>query len=595
MKRHTTSEDVGKTTSLPLLSICMTGRDDDYMRDFKYRASTTINYISRQIARLGRSHQVELVVADWGSEVPLSRGLCLSNDAARISRFMYVPRSVVETARRGGNSFHTAMSFNAACRRGAGEFLMLWSLDTLITEHALDMLLRVLDGTLSLPVSPENAFMVIPRCQVPWQFMQRRPGLEEWDRYLLLNTGELDHDGCTLLNICSGAGGFVMHRRHWHKSRGIDEDLSGWGFSDIDFGLRIAQMLPWLSLSSIGVNAYHMEHPAVGGRVDALANKNPLSYNVEVQVNHDDWGLGNVELEEQQATLVAESTKVFRNEVSEESKAESLPTCAGEILTEITKPVVLEHVICSLKRFDVQFVEREDMEALQFLAWYSTHRYPRNYLEVGIRRGYAAAIVAAGCPAVEVYGIDKFEGVIVDHTAIHYVARMLRTSIGHRAYARFINGNIETALDRLKASFVGPFLLDLALVRGDHLGEHLREQVADLLAHITPGGALVITCIEPARLQSLCAEWREKLAGSSLYVSRSGSTAMILTNLAAASPTGSSVPITCSLDIASMLQEFISPTIVRRAVRALRQPRRYPEFAARFLVCGIRRIWPNLF
>jgi len=40
------------------------------MDDFKYRITTTINHLARNLGRLGRLADVEIVVVDWGSEVP---------------------------------------------------------------------------------------------------------------------------------------------------------------------------------------------------------------------------------------------------------------------------------------------------------------------------------------------------------------------------------------------------------------------------------------------------------------------------------------------------------------------------------------------
>ena len=60
-----------------LLSFCIFGRDDDYMLDFRYRITTTINYIARNIKNLGQQGEVEILVTDWGSHAPMAHTLKL--------------------------------------------------------------------------------------------------------------------------------------------------------------------------------------------------------------------------------------------------------------------------------------------------------------------------------------------------------------------------------------------------------------------------------------------------------------------------------------------------------------------------------------
>ena len=55
-------------SSPKLLSMVVMGRNDDYMGNFKYRLSTCINYVARNLKKLGRLDHVELMVTDWNSE-----------------------------------------------------------------------------------------------------------------------------------------------------------------------------------------------------------------------------------------------------------------------------------------------------------------------------------------------------------------------------------------------------------------------------------------------------------------------------------------------------------------------------------------------
>jgi len=284
-----------------LLSICIIGRDDDYTPDFMYRLTTTLNYISRNLVQLGRLNDAEFVVTDWGSEVPLAESLALSLQAAEISRFVYVSSEVIRAAQGGKEDFHTSMAVNVGIRRAQGEFILLGAGDTLIPRHSLEMILRVLENDRALPIRAKETLFLCPRYHIPWQFVERQPGLEAWDRYLLLSSSELNYANDSQLAVCSGAGGLLMHRDMWRNTRGIDERYGGWGYHDIDFGLRISQTYPWLGLSSLGVNFYHMGHGPVGRRHAAVTNANPLDHNWNVEVNSKDWGLGDHDFQEQRS------------------------------------------------------------------------------------------------------------------------------------------------------------------------------------------------------------------------------------------------------------------------------------------------------
>ncbi len=580
--------DTSQSGASKLLSICMFGRDDDYMPDFKYRITTTINYIARSLEILGRLGDVEIVVTDWASDVPMAQSLMFSPAAGRICRFVYVPPALAAEVNKKSTGIHVALALNAALRRAQGEFLLVSGADTLASQHALQTLLNVLDGTQALPVRVEATLMLLPRYQVPWQFVQRQPGLEEWEHYLFLNTGELNYEKDDTLGVCSGAGGLVMHKELWQRTRGIDEKYGGWGFNDIDLGLRISQVCPWVALSSVGINLYHMEHPPVDRRVSAVRNENPRDYNRQIEVNRENWGLGAHNLEEQRVNVSSAARQSSAEGMQERQiDGPESPDSQEAMLAQLKSKRIGDHVCYCLGAFPRDYVRYLEVEALCFLAWHSLTRFPRTYLEFGFGKGCAAAVVAGANPAVEVYGFDDWEGVISDRTDVVEICGMLRHSFGHFAYQRFMNGDIQTAVERLRKSFVGNFVVDLAFVRGNTLGKSLGTQVEDLLGNLAPGGALVVTMEPPGILEALWPEWHKQHPHCSLFVSNSRNTGMILAGTAGPLTASASSPIRCEFDTRPLLRRLgfgrlarvdRALSLIRRAFRGLCQPLRYWEF-----------------
>jgi len=54
------------------ISFIICSRNDNYMGDPMWRLSKTINYLSKNVFELGRHEQVEIIIADWGSEQPIA-------------------------------------------------------------------------------------------------------------------------------------------------------------------------------------------------------------------------------------------------------------------------------------------------------------------------------------------------------------------------------------------------------------------------------------------------------------------------------------------------------------------------------------------
>lgn len=574
---------IDKSTSVgtKLLSICMMGRDDDYTHDFKYRVTTTLNYIARNLNQLGRLDDVEILLTDWGSKVPMADSLMFSPEAAQICRVIYVPPDVIGALQNGRQDFHTSMAINVGIRRAKGEFVLQGASDTLIPRHALGMILQVLENKIDLSIRPKETMFVCPRYHIPWQFVERQPRLETWDQYLLLSCSELNYDDESLLPVCAGTAGFLMYRDVWQKARGFDERYGGWGGMDADLGLRISQIYPWVGLSSLGVNFYHMGHRAVGRRVDALAKKNTMDYNSNIEVNNEGWGLADYQFQEQPVkTSMDCAPKAVVHMETQNRAAFDSKLQIEEINQELTSDPVREHVGRSIAIFPHYSIQHKDVEALIFLAWHSMRCYPRCYLEFGIRRGYGAGVVAAISPGVEIYGFDEWEGALdPEGTDIAYVFGKLRSLVGHRAYVRLLNGPLHTGVARLRGSFIGPFCPDLVFVRGERLGEHLEEQVADLLKYLAPGGAIIITSTEAATLDLCWPRWGKQRPQSVLFLSKSRLAGMILANKVQTDSLSDSISIKCDFDVTPILRHVAT----QRLLRGLSQPGRYSEFAARLL------------
>lgn len=75
----------------PVLSLILRSRNDSYMGNSRWRLQTTLNYVANRLSEMERLDDVEVLVADWGCEFPLSEVLQLSPAAARVVSFLHIP------------------------------------------------------------------------------------------------------------------------------------------------------------------------------------------------------------------------------------------------------------------------------------------------------------------------------------------------------------------------------------------------------------------------------------------------------------------------------------------------------------------------
>ena len=81
----------------PILSIVMPARNDNYMGNSNWRLENALNFSAIELDKLNKLEDVEVIIVDWGSKVPLHTVLALNEKADSIARFILVSDSVINT------------------------------------------------------------------------------------------------------------------------------------------------------------------------------------------------------------------------------------------------------------------------------------------------------------------------------------------------------------------------------------------------------------------------------------------------------------------------------------------------------------------
>ena len=502
MTYATNTEDLDHSTNpgsaRKLLSCVLAGRNDNYMGNFKYRLGTCINYLSRNLDRIGRLDDVEVVVADWNSEVPLAKELPLTAEAARICRFVHVAPAVATRHQEPDRVFHGPCAVNVALARVRSEYAMMLGADILFPTRSLRNLLGLLDGEIQIPFPLDGCLFLCGRKRVPWDIVHREPSLDEWDEHLALIGGELEREQWWP-GLGMSASALMMHSSLWRACRGFDEALPYWGWSDAELALRICQRYPWLELLNIGVVSFEMEHRSDKGAATAPPKQNEHKVHVTFEVNEQCWGLEGEALEIQTAEMILDEP-VSAEPAAKADRIADWEQTRVDLLAEMTHEQVREHILSAVS--NASAISDAEWPALHATAWYCLSHHPRRYAEYGIDRSEATAVVASACPAAEIYGISPWDDLPGSRAPSPTVQSGHIHALGYRGYMRMLTGDPTTALRRLQESLLQPVSFDLVLARAHVLGAAAGEQLAAIAQHLSAGGAIVFLGLSAAGASS---------------------------------------------------------------------------------------------
>jgi predicted O-methyltransferase YrrM len=147
------------------------------------------------------------------------------------------------------------------------------------------------------------------------------------------------------------------------------------------------------------------------------------------------------------------------------------------------------------------------------LAAYAELVKPQRYLEIGVRQGRSAAIVAAVCPDVDLYLFDMWHPAYagVPNPGPGFVQAQLQR-VGHRGGVHFGTGRSQETIPRFFADASQPDLFPLITVDGDHRDAGARRDLDNVIDHLAPGGMLAFDDISHPTYPTLHDTWRRFIA-----------------------------------------------------------------------------------
>lgn len=477
-----------------ILSMVVIGRNDDYMEDYLYRLSNTLCFLASNLRELGRLDEMEVIVVDWGSDLPLRKALNLTEDAIAITRFASLSPQLVRECSPGVD-FHSTRAVNVGLRRASGTYAMLADTDSLMPKYSLDTLLGLLERGGSDPIPLEKAYLHIRRYQIPWHLSVRQPSVQQWTRYCSTLAASLQAEETAVSASCLGgfAAAQLLHRDLWEELGGYDESLEAtWGWCDNDLMIRLSKKYPSIDLSLYGVYSMHIEHlPKSGGRAAGKPKQpNPMKINYRFKVNGNEWGLADrQELVLEQAEISKEAIRhldldrpysplipVFNAKANfDEPYSEDFHAKVATIVKDAVLPV-------------------EEWEDLFHLSWFSRCSKPVSFYWMGHLKIDCLLPVLAFSRGVDCYLMNIWEegvAALEDENGPSNLSCELGR-VGYKGYARIMLGEIGESIDCIQKDPLALPQVELAYLSAD-VGEfEFTNALEKTFRSLPVGGAIVI-------------------------------------------------------------------------------------------------------
>jgi hypothetical protein len=281
-----------------VLSLVLGSRNDAYMGNSRWRLQTALNYVAKQADELGRIEDVEVLVTDWGSEIPLLEVLRLSPAAARIVSFLVIPPGLARELQKD-SPFPEVLALNAGARRASGEYIGRIDQDTLVGGRFLETFFELYEGQRHLEVPLASALLFSGHRDIPYRLAVRCPSPWIIDRFIERRGSALPVTGADTPSPfhLKAVGIWLMHRSLWEVCGGYDERMIHMNGMEANMMHRLMKKYPMVDLGSIvGHDFYHLEHyhpwalrkPSTHRKVNAHL---PFWEPDRMNPNGEGWGL----------------------------------------------------------------------------------------------------------------------------------------------------------------------------------------------------------------------------------------------------------------------------------------------------------------
>lgn len=293
------------------------------MGNSRWRLETSINLALLNAKKADFLDQLEIVVSDWGSEIPLREVLRLVPEAEGRVKFVHTPKDIAIIEQKD-SKFPEVIALNAAARRASGEYIGRIDNDTVVGTEFFRKFARLHKNNPTDELDLKDSFLFVERRSVPYRISRLSLPLSHINWFINTFRKFFKIESATDWGKefwWSPVGIMMFHRDIWNVCRGYDERLIYWGWMESDLALRLEQKHKLVDFShQVGFFFYHLEHYSNlveykdrNGTATPRKKNKPILENLNYVQNSDSWGLKNYSLALKSYSFIKKPDESFIN------------------------------------------------------------------------------------------------------------------------------------------------------------------------------------------------------------------------------------------------------------------------------------------
>ena len=306
--------------SNPLISLILCSRNDSYMGNSRWRLETSINLALLNAKNAKFLGKLEILVSDWGSEVPLSEVLNLIPEAKGRVKFIHVALDIAKVEQKD-SKFPEVIALNSVARRASGEYIGRIDNDTVVGADFFRKFEQYHKNNPTDELDLADSFLFVERKSIPYRVSRLSLPRSLISFFLKIFSSFLKLESATDWGKefwHSPVGVMMFHRDIWNATHGYDEKLIYWGWMETDYAIRLSQRHHIINFGDhVGHHFFHLEHYSNlteyknrNGAATPRKKNEAITEGLQYTVNHDVWGLAKHDLTESTFS----SSKAFQKE-----------------------------------------------------------------------------------------------------------------------------------------------------------------------------------------------------------------------------------------------------------------------------------------
>jgi hypothetical protein len=398
--------------------------------------------------------------------------------------------------------------------------------DGLFGQYSLNQLFSILKGGCTIPYDLHKTLFLIAQKRLPEEMLVNFDSFESIESYIVLNGPYVRMHG---VNHGFTNGSFILlHRDIFFDMQGFDESLGGWGFSDVDIGLRINRLYPVIQLSDMGILVYVL-HQSNEARTGLPKNRNENILHDAFSINGTQWGLGGHEFEIQKVKTIKQDKaigeKSWDNDLvsPDRLKLNAIVEHFDDIRNIYGLVKVLNHRrIC----------EFEGNHAYVYpLVWYLQTRSVKRFMEIGNINSVVPLILTNYSAFTEIYLLDDVSQKEPENT-LNTLWSNLRSidAYRHQANVRLAFGDIENVFGRFISTVGDKIYFDIVIIHLDMLKNV--KTIEEISSHLSKGGMMILAGKSYDDLEKINRHLTENKPEFSLITYKKGCIAIYLKQVA---------------------------------------------------------------